>query len=70
MSDSIQRSVFKTISWRVVATVITSSIVYLSTDELALAATVGLIDTTIKFVAYFAHERAWNKVDYGKRDDG
>lgn len=66
MSDTVKRSVFKTISWRVVATLITASLVLVMTGELKFAATVGLLDTTIKFLAYFFHERAWNRVSYGK----
>ena len=30
------------------------------------AATIGLADTTIKFFIYFIHERAWNRIDFGR----
>ena len=64
--DSKRRSVAKAISWRVLATIITTSVVYFSTGELKFAMEIGLIDTTIKLGVYFFHERAWNKVDYGR----
>jgi len=64
--DSTQRSLAKALSWRLVATVITSALVYLFTGELEFAAKVGLADTTLKFVTYFGHERIWNRISFGR----
>jgi uncharacterized membrane protein len=33
---------------------------------LTFAAEIGVIDTAIKLFVYFGHERAWNKIDYGR----
>ncbi|PLX92087.1 MAG: hypothetical protein C0621_10065 [Desulfuromonas sp.] len=64
--DGTIRSLSKAISWRVVATLITAVIVYLLTGELDFAAKVGLADTAVKFGAYFAHERLWNRIRFGR----
>jgi len=64
--DSTQRSLAKALSWRVVATLITSVLVYYMTGELEFAAKVGLADTTLKFVTYFGHERIWNRIPFGR----
>lgn len=64
--ESHRRSIAKALSWRIVATVITSAIVYLFTGKGDFAATIGLADTTIKFLIYFGHERVWNRIPYGR----
>jgi len=64
--ESTRRSIAKALSWRIVATLITSAIVYLITGKGEFAATIGLADTTIKFFVYFGHERAWNRIPYGR----
>ena len=67
MGDTLKRSLVKTISWRFWATIITATIVFSTTGEWKYAAAVGLIDTTIKFAAYFFHERVWNRITFGKK---
>ncbi|MCW8133099.1 MAG: DUF2061 domain-containing protein [Planctomycetota bacterium] len=64
--ESKRRSIAKTLSWRVWATIITAAVVYVSTNKLQFAMEIGLIDTTIKLGAYFFHERLWNKVGFGR----
>lgn len=56
-----KRSLAKTLTWRVIATLITASIVYILTGKFELAATIGLLDAAVKTVAYYYHERAWEK---------
>jgi uncharacterized membrane protein len=64
--DTHNRSIAKTISWRVVATVITGIVTYFLTGRLDFAVTVGLADTVVKFFIYYAHERMWTRISYGK----
>jgi adenylylsulfate kinase len=59
-------SVIKAISWRIFATLVTMGIVYALTREIKLAASVGAIDILLKITLYYLHERAWNKVFWGK----
>ena len=65
------RSLVKALSWRFIATFITAGIVLALTGEGKFAATVGLLDTSIKLLVYFFHERAWLKIPFGiaKRQD-
>lgn len=65
--ETTQRSLTKAISWRLLATVITSSLVYAWTGEASFAATVGLADTVVKFFIYFGHERLWNRISFGRQ---
>ena len=64
--ESPKRSIAKTISWRLCATVITTLVVLGSTGKMAFALEIGLLDTTIKLGVYFFHERIWNTVNYGR----
>lgn len=64
--ESHRRSIAKTLSWRVVATVITACIAWVVTDEPRFAATIGLADTLIKLGAYYGHERVWSNIKFGR----
>lgn len=64
--ESTRRSIAKALSWRILATAITTTLVYVITGKGDFAATVGLADTTIKFFIYFGHERLWNRIPYGR----
>jgi uncharacterized membrane protein len=65
--ETVRRSIVKALSWRITATLITTTLVYLLTGEMEFAAKVGLADTVIKFAFYFGHERLWNKLPYGRQ---
>ncbi len=64
--DTPQRSIMKAVSWRLLATVITTSLIYACTGEGEFAATMGVADTLVKFFIYFGHERLWNRIPFGR----
>jgi len=61
-----RRSIAKAISWRVIATLTTFTIVYILTGKLALAMGVGVFDVTSKMLLYYLHERGWEKISWGQ----
>jgi len=63
--DSAIRSVIKTVSWRILATVTTVLVIYALTDDGDLAMTVGYLEATIKMGLYYFHERIWNRLQVG-----
>ncbi|MCK5113332.1 MAG: DUF2061 domain-containing protein [Phycisphaerae bacterium] len=63
--ESHIRTVAKSLTWRVAAWGITTTVAWVVTGNGELAATIGLGDTVIKLVAYYAHERAWLKSGFG-----
>ncbi len=65
LAATIKRSFLKTISFRVLATMITVALVYTFTHSLALAGTIGSIETGSKLVLYYFHERAWQTISWG-----
>ncbi len=64
--ETPRRSIAKSLSWRVVAGIITTCVAWTMTGRLKFAAEVGLIDTLVKLLVYFLHERAWNRIGYGR----
>jgi uncharacterized membrane protein len=66
MFEMRRRSIAKALSWRTLAGFITAAVALAMTGELKFAAQIGIIDTAVKLVIYFAHERLWNKIGYGR----
>ncbi|MDH3997301.1 MAG: DUF2061 domain-containing protein [Desulfuromonadales bacterium] len=64
--ETKKRSVVKALSWRVIATIITTSLALALTGRWEFAAAIGLADTSLKFFVYFAHERLWNRINFGR----
>lgn len=56
----------KAVTWRVIATTTTMLLVYIFTGELDLSLWVGFFDVFMKLAFYFLHERAWDRVWYGR----
>jgi len=64
--ETRKRSIAKSVSWRIFAGFITAGVVLVMTGKGDFAAKIGIIDTTVKLVIYFVHERVWNKINYGR----
>ncbi len=63
------RTIAKTISWRIVASLTTFFIFYFTTNDKVTATIIGasvLLEATVKMVIYYIHERLWESVDWGK----
>ena len=56
----------KAVTWRVIATITTMSIVYIYTGEIDLMVGIGILDVLLKLVLYFVHERIWDQVSIGR----
>lgn len=65
--DTNIRSIVKGISWRVIAAVITMTIVFIFFGRLDLAIATGLIETVFKLSLYWMHERMWIKIRWGRK---
>ena len=60
--DSRLQSLLKALSWRVLATLTTATIAFAVIGEVATAAIIGSIEFVLKFVIYYLHERAWQRI--------
>lgn len=65
--DTNKRSIVKGISWRFFATTTTVIIVYVFFGRLDLAIAAGVLETIAKVGLYWAHERAWFKIKWGRK---
>lgn len=68
IKESKLRSVVKTVSWRLWATLTTILIVYFFVGDPTVAITVGGIEVFLKMLVYFVHERLWEKIRFGRRE--
>jgi adenylylsulfate kinase len=60
------RSATKAITWRVVGTAVTAVVTFLATHRAILSVAVGATDFVLKIGLFWLHERAWNRVAFGK----
>lgn len=70
MTETTLRSLSKTLSWRVTAMLITAAVGYTLTRRWEMAIALGTTDTAVKLFLYYAHERLWNQVPFGRRAGG
>jgi uncharacterized membrane protein len=61
-----RRSIVKTISWRTIGTIDTILISWLVVGDINFAVTIGGVELFTKMALYFFHERAWNKISFGR----
>ena len=66
MHEKPYRSVVKAVSWRTVGTIDTIVVSYFITGNLVMAASIGTIEVITKMALYYFHERAWNRISFGR----
>ena len=73
--DSPSRSIFKALSWRLIAsgsTFIISFTIFTTTTETAFKEIIGAVslitavDIVAKLILYYLHERLWTNIVWGK----
>ena len=67
--ESRKRTIAKTISWRIVATITTAMLVYLFTGNFTIAIEVGALEAVLKLLFYYFHERGWSHIAWGITND-
>lgn len=64
------RSVAKAVTYRLVSIVMDSTIAYAITRDTEQTAMLVIISNVISIMVYFVHERAWNRIHWGKHTLG
>lgn len=64
--ESHKRTILKTITWRLIATLTTVLTIYFWTADWSIALGSGLLANALKTILYYIHERAWNLTDFGR----
>ena len=62
MADSISRSIAKSLTWRITATITTIVVAYFITGNVTTAMAIGGVEFFVKMFINFLHERLWASV--------
>ena len=65
-TDLQKRTIVKTLTWRVTASLTTFIIAWVLTGDLLIGATIGSIEAIAKIFLYYFHERIWNNISWAK----
>ena len=65
-----KRSLAKTATWRICATLTTIVLVWIFLHDITTAVYVGIVEVIVKMIVYYLHERAWNKIGWGLYEAG
>ena len=60
------RSLFKAMTWRVIASLDTFFLSYIITGRFDWATSIAIFEIITKAIIYYFHERAWNRVKWGR----
>ena len=66
MRDKHYRSVVKALSWRITGTLDTILVAYIVTGTIKMALSIGFVELFTKIGLYYAHERVWNRISFGR----
>ncbi len=68
MKETHSRSILKSITWRVLATLTTMILVFIFTGDLVVSLGVGVLEAIFKIIIYYLHERTWDKIRWGRKN--
>jgi len=63
-----RRSVMKAITYRLLSITIDSTLAYLLTNSIEKTIIFVIASNTLSIIMYFIHERAWNRVSWGRHE--
>ena len=61
-----KRTLVKTMTWRVTASLTTFLIAWILTGDLLIGLSIGSIEAIVKIFLYYYHERIWNNINWAK----
>ena len=64
--ETHKRSLVKTISWRIIATIVTVLVSFMWLGEWTTSIALALTANGIKALLYYVHERGWNQLSWGR----
>jgi len=65
-ADLKKRTLAKTMTWRVTASLTTFLIAWTLTGDLLIGVSIGSIEAIAKIFLYYYHERIWNNINWAK----
>ena len=64
--DLKKRTIIKTLTWRVTASLTTFLIAWILTGDLLIGISTGSVEAIAKIFLYYFHERIWNNISWAK----
>ena len=64
--DLKKRTIIKTLTWRVTASLTTFLIAWILTGDLLIGISIGSVEAIAKILLYFFHERICNSISWAK----
>jgi uncharacterized membrane protein len=65
-TETFRRSILKTISYRLVILILDFTTIYIFTGKIKVALGFMIVSNVYTTLAYFFHERIWDKIKWGK----
>ena len=65
-ADLQKRTIVKTLTWRIAASLTTFMIAWILTGDLLVGVSIGSIEALAKIFLYYFHERIWNNISWAK----
>ena len=63
-ADTKKRTMVKTITWRITASLTTFLIAWILTGDILIGASIGSIEAIAKIFLYYFHERIWTNISW------
>jgi uncharacterized membrane protein len=67
MKVTKSRSFVKALSYRIWGTLSSVAVAYVITKNVSLSITIAFWETVVKIFIYYAHERGWNMIQWGRK---
>lgn len=68
VKETFKRSGYKTLTWRIIASIDTSLLTWLFSGDIVTGLKVGGMEIVTKLIIYFLHERMW-RIGWKKQSD-
>jgi uncharacterized membrane protein len=63
--ETHKRSIVKSVTFRILATIITLVVVWIFTRDIVISGSVTITENLLKMIVYYFHERAWTGIAWG-----
>ena len=67
MKVTRSRSLVKALSYRIWGTLSSFAVAYVITKNATLSGAIAFWETVVKIFIYYAHERGWNMIQWGRK---
>ena len=62
--DTKKRTIVKTMTWRITASLTTFIIAWILTGDVLIGASIGSVEALAKIFLYYFHERIWTNISW------